>query len=513
MAQLNDLIVTGKSRFLNEINGQIDWSNVLSKPATYAPTIGTTSTTAMAGDTDVNNVTQTKTTTNSDYEILFSGTADNTTRSEGARKTSTLLFNPSKNALTVGARRSGSTIGNYSVVEGIYGTASAMGSHAEGLYTTASGNYSHVEGQYTTAQRRSQHVFGEYNILDTGGSSTSSKGNYIEIVGNGTSQNALSNARTLDWSGNETLAGTLTCTDVTALNTTWDGTNTSLVTAVTSAKGTVTQTATDSTDSNYELLFSGTADNTDRTEGVRKTSGLKFNPSGRNITLTARTVASNYCSFYPTSLSFNSEKYNSSLSNSTIYLDYINDTDHRRMDFSPYGNTFSPCIEISTDDTSGTNFRCMYYTDNDIVLYSGGNLETTWDGTNTSLKTAISSLANRKYIYGSWRETSNKTGTGSSHPTIQSFSFTTTGRPLVIILSAPISVSRYTGSIRLIMDNSGILEASTNSQTMFRATNMIIKTDVAAGTHNFVIDLSAQDAGTTTTLYSYNPYSVMMFEL
>jgi hypothetical protein len=32
MAQLNDLLVTGNSRFLNEINGQIDWSNVLSKP-------------------------------------------------------------------------------------------------------------------------------------------------------------------------------------------------------------------------------------------------------------------------------------------------------------------------------------------------------------------------------------------------------------------------------------------------------------------------------------------------
>ena len=32
MAQLNDLLVTGNSRFLNEINGQIDWTNILSKP-------------------------------------------------------------------------------------------------------------------------------------------------------------------------------------------------------------------------------------------------------------------------------------------------------------------------------------------------------------------------------------------------------------------------------------------------------------------------------------------------
>lgn len=151
----------------------------------------------------------------------------------------------------------------------------------------------------------------------------------------------------------------------------------------------VTQTATDSTDSDYELLFSSTADNTTRTEGARKTSGLKFNPNGRNITLTARAVASNYCSFYPTSISFNSEKRSSSFSDSTMYLDYINGTDHRRMDFTPYGNSFSPCIEISADDTSGTNFRYMYYTDSDIFIYSGGNMVTTWDGTNTSLKSAI----------------------------------------------------------------------------------------------------------------------------
>lgn len=32
MAQLNNLLVTGNSRFLNEINGKIDWSNILSKP-------------------------------------------------------------------------------------------------------------------------------------------------------------------------------------------------------------------------------------------------------------------------------------------------------------------------------------------------------------------------------------------------------------------------------------------------------------------------------------------------
>ena len=98
---------------------------------------------------------------------------------------------------------------NYSHAEGNHTTASGIDSHAEGLYTTASGSYSHAEGVHTTAQRRSQHVFGEYNVLDATGSNTSNKGSYVEIVGNGDS-NARSNARTLDWSGNETLAGKLT---------------------------------------------------------------------------------------------------------------------------------------------------------------------------------------------------------------------------------------------------------------------------------------------------------------
>ena len=98
--------------------------------------------------------------------------------------------------------------GNYSHAEGNNTTASGDYSHAEGAITTASGSSSHTEGTGTTAQRKSQHVFGEYNILDTTGSITT-KGQYVEIVGNGTSS-ARSNARTLDWSGNEVLAGKLT---------------------------------------------------------------------------------------------------------------------------------------------------------------------------------------------------------------------------------------------------------------------------------------------------------------
>lgn len=47
----------------------------------------------------------------------------------------------------------------------------------------------------------------------------------------------------------------------------------------------VTQTSS-STNASYEVLFSGTADDTTRTEGVRKSSGLTFNPSTKDLTVT-----------------------------------------------------------------------------------------------------------------------------------------------------------------------------------------------------------------------------------
>ena len=78
---------------------------------------------------------------------------------------------------------------------------------AEGKLSIASGEGSHSEGYRTIAQRKSQHVFGEYNVADTTGVDGTVRGTYVEIVGKGTSNNNRSNARTLDWSGNETLSG------------------------------------------------------------------------------------------------------------------------------------------------------------------------------------------------------------------------------------------------------------------------------------------------------------------
>ena len=57
------------------------------------------------------NVKQTATTTSANYEVLFSATADNTTRTEGARKNSNLLFNPSTGNLQA-TQLNGVTIGS-----------------------------------------------------------------------------------------------------------------------------------------------------------------------------------------------------------------------------------------------------------------------------------------------------------------------------------------------------------------------------------------------------------------
>ena len=132
---------------------------------------------------------------------------------------------------TLGTRRAGSTVGNYSVAEGYNTTASGYISHAEGNSTTASGsyshaeggaaggggtqlpapvasgNYSHAEGCYTVASEVYSHaqnlgtiadgiaqtVIGTYNVAD----------NYhILIIGNGQNDTYRSNALTVDSFGN-----------------------------------------------------------------------------------------------------------------------------------------------------------------------------------------------------------------------------------------------------------------------------------------------------------------------
>jgi hypothetical protein len=105
--------------------------------------------------------------------------------------------------------------GPCSHAEGVSTTASGQNSHAEGNGTVAAGDYSHTSGHGTTANGSGQFVFGAYNIAETV-SRSADRGTYIEIVGNGASSSSRSNARTLDWSGNEALQGSLTLAKGTA---------------------------------------------------------------------------------------------------------------------------------------------------------------------------------------------------------------------------------------------------------------------------------------------------------
>ena len=86
-------------------------------------------------------------------------------------------------------------------------TASGYCSTSFGDGTTASEYCSASFGVGTTSTKPGQFVFGTYNISDT---SSGAIGKYAEIVGNGSNASNKSNARTLDWTGNEVLSGTLT---------------------------------------------------------------------------------------------------------------------------------------------------------------------------------------------------------------------------------------------------------------------------------------------------------------
>ena len=100
--------------------------------------------------------------------------------------------------------------GTASHAEGQTTTASGLNAHSEGRYTEASGYHSHAQGLGTKATRQSQITLGEYNTVETG--LASSRGKYAVIVGNGTADDARSNAMTVDWNGNQVLAGSLQST-------------------------------------------------------------------------------------------------------------------------------------------------------------------------------------------------------------------------------------------------------------------------------------------------------------
>ncbi len=100
--------------------------------------------------------------------------------------------------------------GESSHAEGYLSITDGEAAHAEGYMAGASGDYAHAAGECTVASRKSQTVFGRYNEAEQSSAALGKEyGSYVEIVGNG-DEDTRSNARTLDWNGNEKLAGGLT---------------------------------------------------------------------------------------------------------------------------------------------------------------------------------------------------------------------------------------------------------------------------------------------------------------
>lgn len=132
---------------------------------------------------------------------------------------------------TLGRRTTGADIGQLSFAEGNNVVASREYCHAEGLNTISSNQASHAEGAGTISSGLASHAegstceakhtgahaqnvgtlassyaqtaLGSFNVEDTSQA-------YLVIVGKGASSNNRSNAMTLDWNGNTTIAGTLT---------------------------------------------------------------------------------------------------------------------------------------------------------------------------------------------------------------------------------------------------------------------------------------------------------------
>ena len=100
--------------------------------------------------------------------------------------------------------------GHQSHAEGYVTTASKDCSHAEGMGTTASASNSHAEGYYTTATNYASHVSGKLNAsMTTGGGFSNTTGTAF-VIGNGTGNNALSNAFSVQYDGTVKAKSTIT---------------------------------------------------------------------------------------------------------------------------------------------------------------------------------------------------------------------------------------------------------------------------------------------------------------
>lgn len=151
----------------------------------------------------------------------------NSAHAEGSRTTASSSCSHAEGSNTTASS-------NDSHAEGSWTTASGVISHAEGYYAKASGAHSHSEGYYSEANGAHSHAQNKHTIAGyddqtaIGAYNDNQSTNAFEI-GNGTADDARSNAFTVDWSGNVMAAGTVSAAVQTGTMT-LDSTHCTLVT-------------------------------------------------------------------------------------------------------------------------------------------------------------------------------------------------------------------------------------------------------------------------------------------
>ena len=204
-----------------------------------------------------------------------------------------------------------------------YAAAIGQGPQAKSFCGVAIGHANSTEGmgavsfgRGTKAQGAYSFVIGKYNIPETNLTYSPTAGygytdgNQALIIGNGTADDARSNALTVDWSGNTTIAGSLTLNGTTTITATdisnWnnssvvsisptltsgtkigtitiDGTSTDLY-SETNTDTKVTQNAVITTAGEYPVILANSTTTTTITDSVNKTSTLTYNPNTQILT-------------------------------------------------------------------------------------------------------------------------------------------------------------------------------------------------------------------------------------
>ena len=264
--------------------------------------------------------------TNANYEILFSESADNVTKSEEARKSSRLLYNPGTKKLSLAGSKLEVTGSNNGTTE------------VGGGSMTISRNNNLMEPQLS--------IYNEHS-----GGEALLRSNNIQIRDDYTSPTKVMEIQQ---------------EDIVLTGGTWDGTNTSLKSAVSASTSDVnvtqTEIATPSSSTNYEILFSGTADAQTHTEGANKSSSLKYDAFDHKIQVSVPNASA---SMKPSEIQVS----NSSGNATQISANNIT-TLHQGMS-----------ITMSYDD----------------IVTSLGN---TWDGSHTSLKAALANAGSGNILSG-----------------------------------------------------------------------------------------------------------------